>query len=332
MTLATSAPPGTTPSRTTTPKADPIDRILDVGIYAALVGLVIVFSLTSPYFLTTSNFLNIGQAVAVSGILAAGITVALIAGQLDISFGAVVGLSAVVIARLTTEGWPMWVAILGALVAGLLVGVLNGVLIVTLNIVSIISTLAVGTAVTGLAYLLSSGQVVQVTGAEKLAWVNWRLAGLPIPVIILIVVYILGWILLAKTKVGSHIYAVGGNASAALRAGIPIRSIYFGVLILSSALAVLAGVLVAASTAAGDPSYGAADTFTVLGAVLLSGIGLAGGTGSVQRTLVGVLIIGVLANGLVLLNVQSYYAQLINGTVLVLAVVMDALRRKRKSR
>lgn len=333
MTATVVAQPGTPPaSPPPRPKADPVDRILDVGIYIALAALVVVFSLASPYFLTVSNLLNIGQAVAQTGILAAGVTIALIAGQLDISFGSVIAITAVLIAVLAGAGLPIAVAVPAAVVTGLLVGVLNGVLIVHLNISSIISTLAVGTAVTGAAYLVAGGQVIPLPDPTVFSWVNARILGLPVPMLIAIAVYIAGWVLLSKTKLGAHIYAVGGNSSAALRAGIPVKRIYFTVLLISSALAVLAGVIVLGRTGAGDPSYGAADMFTVLGAVLLSGIGLGGGTGSVQRTLIGVLIIGVLANGLVLLGVQSYYQQLLNGAVLVLAVVMEAIRRKRRSR
>lgn len=314
------------------PKADPVDRLLDIGIYIALAVLVIVFSIASPYFLTLNNLLNIGQAIAQTGILAAGVTIALIAGQLDISFGSVIGLTAVLVTTLTVAGWPVPLAVLVALGAGVLVGVVNSLLIVNLTIASIISTLAVGTAVTGLAYLISSGQVIPMPDPTAFAWVNARVFAIPVPVIIAVVVYVAAWIMLDKTRLGAHIYAVGGNSSAALRAGIPVKRIYYTVLIISAVLAVLAGVIVLGRTGTGDPSYGASDMFTVLGAVLLSGIGLAGGTGSVQRTLVGVLIIGVLANGLVLLGVQSYYQQLINGAVLVLAVVMEAIRRKRHAR
>lgn len=314
------------------PRTDPVDRVLDIGIYLALIALIVYFSIASPYFLTANNLLNIGQAVSLNAILAAGVTIALIAGQLDISFGSVVGVTAVTIAVVSASGMPIPVAILAAAVVGIAVGVLNGVLIVFLNIASIITTLAVSTAVTGAAYLIASGQVVPVSDPSAFSWVNARVLGIPVPMIIAIVVYVAGWVLLSKTTLGAHIYAVGGNSSAALRAGIPTRRIYFTVLILSALLAVLVGVLVVGRTGAGDPSYGAADMFTVLGAVLLSGIGLGGGTGSVQRTLVGVLIIGVLANGLVLLGVQSYLQQLINGGVLVLAVVTEAIRQKRRGR
>lgn len=314
------------------PKTDPVDRLLDVGIYVALLVLLVTFSLASPYFLTLDNLLNIGQAVSTTAILAGGVTVALIAGQLDISFGAVLGLSAMVLATLAAAGAPIVLAIVAGIIAGALVGALNAVLIVHLNIVSIITTLAVSTAVAGAAFLVSGGQVVPMPDPAALAWVRERIFGVPATMIIAAVVYLLGWVLLSWTKLGAHIYAVGGSSSAALRAGVPVRRIYYFVMVLSAVLAAMAGILVVGRTGAGDPSYGAADVFTVLSAVLLSGIGLGGGIGSVQRTLIGVLIIGVLANGLVLLGVQSYFQQLINGGVLVLAVVAEAVRRKRRAR
>lgn len=309
-----------------------INFLLDYGIYFALVGLVIYFAFASPFFLTLDNLLNIGQAVSRIGILAAGVTVALIARQLDLSVGAVVGLTSVAAALLLNAGFPLWlVALISLLVAGL-IGVINGILVVNFGIHSIIATIATTTVATGFGYILSQGRTIGLGSAGELAIVNARPLGIPLPVIGLLVLYVLTWVLLSKTRFGWHVYASGGNPSAALRAGIRVSNVNRSVLILSSVLAGVAGLLVLGRTTAGDAGYGSADVFLVLTAVLLGGIGLAGGSGRIQRTLAGVLVIGVLNNGLVLLGVQSYYQQLVQGAVLVLAVLLDAIRQKRLSR
>ena len=308
------------------------DRALDLGIYGALIGLCVYFSIASPYFLTSGNWLNIGQAESEIGILAAGLTLCLVAGLLDLSIGAVIALVAVTTAELSAHGWPMEFAMLAAFGAAMCVGVLNGVLVVNFGINSIIATLASGTMITGLAYVICSGQVVVFPHPAELNFIQYRPLGIPLPVVILVALYVVGWVVLQKTRFGWHIYATGGNASASLRAGIPTARMYRATLLITSATAGIAGLVVTSRTAAGDPSYGATDVFEVLTAVLLGGIGLSGGTGKIQRTLVGVLIIGVLSNGLILLNVQSYFQQIVTGGVFVLAVVLNAIRVKGMSR
>jgi ribose transport system permease protein len=309
-----------------------VDFILDYGIYIALVLLVIFFAIASPYFFTPNNLLNIGQAVARIGILAAGVTIALIARQLDLSVGAVVGLTSVVVALLMNQGIPFWLVVVLALLTAATVGVLNGILVVDFGINSIITTLASTTVATGLAYVLASGQTIGIDDDGALSFVNARPLGVPLPVIGMILLYVATWVFLTRTKFGWHIYATGGNPSAALRAGIRVSIINRTVLIISAVLAGVAGIVVAGRTTVGDPGYGSNDVFLVLTAVLLGGIGLAGGAGHIQRTFAGVLVIGVLANGLVLLDVQSYYQKIVQGAVLVLAVLLDAIRQKRRSR
>jgi len=308
------------------------DRALEFGIYGALVAICIYFSIASPYFLTVSNWLNIGQAEAEIGILAAGLTVCMIAGQLDLSIGAVIALVAVTTAQLSAHGWPMAACMTVAFLAAVGVGVLNSVLVVNLGINSLIATLATGIMVTGVAYVICSGQVLVFPHPSQLSFIDHRPLGIPIPVWVLAVLYLLGWVVLQHTKYGWHIYATGGNSSATLRAGVNTPWIYRSTLIITAACAGIAGLVTTASNAAGDPTFGATDVYTVLTAVLLGGIGLTGGAGKIQRTLIGVLIIGVLLNGQILLQIQAYYQQIITGGVFVVAVVLDAVRMRRLSR
>jgi ribose transport system permease protein len=310
-----------------------LDRLLEGGLYLALIGLVIGFSIASPYFLTNRNIVNIALAVSITGLLAAGFTVALIAGQLDLTVGSVIGLSSTITATLVTgHGWATLPAVAVAMAAGLLVGAINGVLVVNFNINSIIATLAFGITVQGVALILSSGETVPITNTTLQNAVNDRPLGIPIPVWILLGVYLAVYLLLVHTRAGWHVYATGGNASAALRAGIPVRRLYRCVFLLTALLASAGGVITAGRAGSGAPTYGNGVEFDVLAAVLLGGIGLSGGSGRIERTLAGVLLVGVLTNGLILLDVDSYYQNVARGGVFLLAVVLGAIAAKRRER
>lgn len=310
-----------------------VDRILDLGIYVALIALFIFFSLTSPFFLTGRNLLNIGSAVAVIGVLAAGMTIALIAGQLDLTVGANVALTSVVIAGSIQDfGVPVPVAVLIGLAVGAAIGLLNSVLIVAVGINSIIATLAFGIVLRGLALILTAGQVIPLTKSTLQDSINAQPFVLPVSVWILVVVYLLAWVVMSSTRAGWHVYGVGGNASASSRAGIKVNRVYIGVFVTTGVLAALGGVITAGTSGGGGPNYANGAEFDVLTAVLLGGIGLNGGGGKIQRTLAGVFLIGILNNGLTLLSVDTYYQQLARGAVFVLAVVLSALSDRRHAR
>lgn len=309
-----------------------VDRVLDLGIYVALVGLIIYFWQASPYFLSQRNLLNIGSAVAVTGVLAAGMTIALIAGQLDLTVGANVALTSVIVSILIEDGVATPLAVAAGIGVGLMIGLANSALIVGVAINSIIATLAMGIVIRGLALISTNGQNKPLTHLALTNFVNDRPLGIPTTVWILLVVFLIGTIVMTFTRAGWHVYGVGGNPSAALRAGIRTRRLYTGVFLTTGALAALGGVMTAGTSSSGGPNYAVGAEFDVLTAVLLGGIGLGGGAGRLERTLAGVLVIGVLNNGLTLMSVESYYQQLARGVVFVLAVVMGAIAERRRTR
>ena len=308
------------------------DRFLDLGIYVALVVLFVYFSFASPYFLTQRNLVNVGAAVAVTGVLAAGMTIALVAGQLDLTVGANVAIVSVAVALAIGEGIPTPLAVLIGLLVGVVIGVLNTLLIVKVHINSIIATLAFSIVIRGVALILTDGQVKPLIDPSLQNFVSYQIFGVPVSVFILVLVFILGWIVLTFTRAGWHIYSTGGNASASLRSGIKINRVYFGVFISTGVLAAVGGVITAGNAGSGGPGYANGAEFDVLTAVLLGGIGLSGGSGRIQRTLAGVLVIGILNNGLTLLSVDTYYQQLARGIVFVLAVVLAAISEQRRAR
>jgi ribose transport system permease protein len=309
------------------------DRLLDLGIYVALIALVLYFSEASPYFLTQRNLLNVGAAVAVTGVLAAGMTIALIAGQLDLTVGANIALTSVVVAIAIEDfGWSTPLAVLLGLAVGVAIGLLNTVLVVKVGINSIIATLAMGIVLRGLALIVTGGQTKPLTDLALPDFLQTRPLGVPTSVWILVAVFVVSWVVLTFTRVGWHIYGVGGNPSAALRAGIRTKWLYAGVFVTTGVLAAVGGIITTGTSSSGGPNYANGAEFDVLTAVLLGGIGLSGGSGRVQRTLAGVLVIGVLNNGLTLLSVSSYYQQLARGVVFVLAVVLGAVGERRRAR
>jgi len=308
------------------------DRVLDSGIYVALVALFIYFAIASPYFLTQRNLVYVGAAVAVTGVLAAGMTIALIAGQLDLTVGANVAIVSVVVALLIGDNVSAPLAVLAGLAVGAVIGLCNTFLVVRLGINSIIATLAFSIAIRGLAEILTNGQVKPLLKPGLQDFITYSLLKAPLSVYILIVIYLVSWIVLAFTRSGWHIYGVGGNASAALRSGIRVKQVYTAVFVTTGILAAVGGVITAGNAGSGGPAYASGAEFDVLTAVLLGGIGLGGGSGRIQRTLAGVLVIGILNNGLTLLSVDTYYQQLARGAVFVLAVILGAISERRRAR
>jgi ribose transport system permease protein len=318
-------------SRTTRTKV--VNGLLDYGVLLVVIALFIYFSIASPYFLSVQNLLNIGYAASITGILAVGITIALIAGQLDLSIGAMVGLTTVIIATgEANHGLSYGVAIALAAGAALIVGLINGFLVVNVGINSIIVTIAVSTVVFAAGEVVSVGQTIPLGDISLTQVVNARVVGVPVTIILMALAYVAAYVFLIQTRLGWHIYAAGGNPSAAQRAGIRVGSLYRFAFLLTAGLSVIGGVVIAGRAASGGAGYGATLGIDVLTAVLLGGIGLGGGSGRIERTLVGVLLIGVLGNGLVLTNVTSYYQDAATGVIFVAAVVMAAVRAKRMSR
>jgi ribose/xylose/arabinose/galactoside ABC-type transport system permease subunit len=310
-----------------------VDRMLDASIVLSLVALVVVFSLLSSEFLTVDNLLNILDSSAIVGIVAVGVTIALIGGHFDLSIGSIVGLSSSVLAlTLTDWGVPALPAIGLAILAALAIGVVNGILIVEFGINSIIATLGMLAAVRGLAFVVASGKPIPVENAFLTSLGSSQPLGIPVSVYIMGVTYLGAWVLLTQTRLGLHIYAVGGDPVAAERAGIRHNRVTRLLFLATALCAAVGAVLMTARNFSGQAVFGRDLEFDVLTAVLLGGIGLRGGEGSVLRTLVGVAIVGVITNGLVLTEVPPYWTDVARGGVLILAVVLEAIRERRGRR
>jgi ribose/xylose/arabinose/galactoside ABC-type transport system permease subunit len=302
------------------------------GIYFAFVLLTGYLAVTSPYFRTFSNFENILQQISVNGILAIGMTLVIITGGIDLSVGSVLALSAVVAASCVSsthhEPHLLIVGLMAGVFVGAACGALNGVLIAKRRLAPFIVTLGMMTVARGLALVYTSGrpEINLSDSYDKIG--SGSFGPLPFPALIFFAAVLLGIFILHFTRFGRYVYAVGGNELAAKVSGVNTDWVLIGVYALAGGLAGMAGIVDSSRVMSGAPASGAGYELDAIAAVVIGGTSLSGGIGSIAGTIVGVFIIGVMNNGLDLLNVSSYWQSVVKGLIIVLAVLLD---RKNKT-
>ena len=303
------------------------------GATGPLIGLVLLcafLSVASDAFFTTRNFLNILDQITVLGIMAVGMTFVILIGGIDLAVGSVLALAMMVMGYLSNEmGLALPLAMVVALVVAAGTGAISGVLITSFGVPAFIATLAMMSIARGLANMITDGQ--QIVGFP--VWFNLlaiiRYGGyVTVTVGLMLAVFLCGWLFLRYTAAGRSLYAVGGNAEVARLAGINVRLATIGVYVVSGALAGLAGIVLAARLDSVQPSSGFTYELDTIAAVVIGGTSLSGGTGGIAGTAIGVLIIGVLRNGLNLLGVSPFTQQVVIGVVIALAVAAEVLKRK----
>jgi ribose transport system permease protein len=296
-----------------------------VSIFIALAIMVVVFSLTSPFFLMKRNLLNLLMNTSILGVLTAGLFVSMVIGEIDLSQYAILALSTAVTVVLIKGGMTIGLAIAIGVAIALACGAINGSLVAFFRINPLITTLGSMLIYRGIAYMLTEMRAIGVSGAFFDA-LSGKILGIPVSIFILVGVFVLAHVLLTYTAHGKKVYAVGGNAEASFISGISVRMVRFWGMIVSAAAASIAGLIFLAQLGAAMPRAGEAGMLDVLTAVVIGGTGLAGGKGKVLGVLIGVLVIAVLQNGMALLNVQSYYQSAVKGGVILLAVFVDSIR------
>lgn len=299
-----------------------------LGVAGALVALVVLFAVVAPNFATPDNLLDVARQIAVTAILGAGLTFVIITAGIDLSVGSAVGVTAFVAVSLAMNGVPAPLAIAGALLAGVVIGSVNGVLVARFGLASFIVTLAALTYLRGIVYVGTDGTTMFSTTLNYATLGHGSLLGIPIPVLIMVAVFAVGWYVLNRTVFGRWVTAVGGNAEAARLAGIPVKRVLTSVYIVSGLCAGIGGIIASARLQSAVPDLGTGYELSAIAAVVLGGTSLMGGRGSLIGTLVGAAIIGVLINGMTLLDVSSFYQQIIQGVVIILAVALDRLRTR----
>jgi ribose transport system permease protein/L-arabinose transport system permease protein len=303
----------------------------NISLLIALVVLLAIFGALRPdVFFTPRNLINIGLAVTILGILAMAQTVVIVSGGLDISVGSIVGLSTMVLAVAAQETGSIPIGIAAGLLAGLLAGAVNGLIIVYGPVNAVIATLGTMSAFRGLAYLMNNGNSIPITGDSLRTLGIGTLFGLPFAIWLLIAAMAAFIVFTRETVVGRNIYALGGNPTVARLAGLNVRGYQIGVYILSGAAAGLAGMLLAARTGSGQPISGSDGLeLQAITAAVLGGCALTGGKGTIVGGLLGVLILGVLNNGMILTSVPTFYQLLAKGALLILAVIVQERQRAR---
>jgi len=292
------------------------------GLLVSFALLCLGLALLSDRFLTTSNITNLLRQSTINGIMAVGMAFVILTAGIDLSVGSVLALTGVVVADLVQRGWPVPLSIVAALSLGALMGVISGMIVTRAGVPPFIATLGMMTVGRGVALTYTGGG--PVTGLPN----SFRFVGtgflgpVPMPIIIAGFVFLLGHIVLTRTKAGEYIYAIGNNVVAAHLSGIPVRRYITLVYAISGFLSALASVILVARLDSGQPSAGYNFEFDAIAAVVVGGTSLSGGAGSLGSTLLGVLFIEVLKNGLNILNVSSFYQQAVKGVVIAGALLL----------
>lgn len=303
-------------------------RLSNLAIIIAILVECAVFASISERFLTVENMLNVGMSIAVIGILAVGMTFVILTGGIDLGIGSVIALGGVISAMATLATGSSVLGFAAAVAIGLACGSFNGVFVAYFKVPPFVVTLAVLTAARGLAYIASGGRSIGNL-PDSFAWLGkTSVLGLPFPILLMAVSFVIGWFILANTRFGRYVYAVGGNQEASFLAGINVKTMLFWVYVLNGLLAGIAAVVLASRLGAGVPNSGEQYELDVIAAVVVGGTSLAGGRGSVVFTLFGAIFIGILNNGLNLAGIDSYLQKIVLGVVILLAVLADKFIKK----
>lgn len=319
------------------------------AIVFIFMAMIVALTFLSPAFLQPRNLLNVVRQISVMGLIAIGVTMVIITTGIDLSSGSILALAAVVAASLAQQpDWsgakypglqlPLIVPIVAALAIGALCGSINGWLIARFKIPPFIATLGMMTVARGFALIYSDRPVSGLTDAYNfigqgeflkiLPILNQPPLGIPLPIIILLVVAIGAHIMLNNTRFGRHIYAIGGNEQAARISGLNVGRIKIGVYMIAGLLSGLAGVVLSSRIGSGQPGLAVGYELDAIAAAVIGGTSLSGGIGTIWGTIVGALIIGVLNNGLDLLNVSAYWQTIVKGSIIVVAVIIDERKNR----
>lgn len=306
-------------------------HINEIGLLVVIAILYLVFSLNAPGFISLNNQMNVLRDAATIGIAARAMTLIIISGEIDVSVGPMVAFVSVCGILLQFEV-PLAIACLLVLLLGALMGTLAGVLRGVFNVPSFVATLGLWSALRGMGLFMTNALPVPIDENEVLDWLGGQFLGVPVSALIMIVLFALFVFISRKTAFGRSVFAVGGNATAAQLCGINVRRVRILIFTLSGLLAAVTGILLAARLGSGNAGAANGLEFDVIAAVVVGGTALSGGRGSLFGTLLGVLVITLIGNGLVLLGINSFFQQVVRGVIIVVAVLANILLTQRSSK
>ncbi len=309
----------------------PVEAIRRLSVLGILLLICVVFAFGSSDFLTVSNLLNVALQTSIIAIVAIGMTFVILTAGIDLSVGSLMAICGALAAGIAVrQGMDTYLSISIALGAGLFLGAINGLMVVKGGIPPFVATLSMLAIARGLTLVYTDGRPIAGLDERFIYWGTGQVLGIPLPVIIMIVIAVVAHIISRYTPFGLHVYSTGGNEETTRLAGISPDRIKLAVYMISGFLAALGGILLAARLWSAQPNAAVGWELDAIAAPVIGGTSLFGGVGSIGGTVIGAFIIGVLSNGLNLMGVPSYYQQVIKGLVLILAVAVDLINKRRR--
>ena len=307
------------------------DILKRFGLLLVLVLMIIVMSFVSSVFLTTNNIINVLRQVSINGILAVGMTFVILTGGIDLSVGSLVAVTSVIAGKMLIDGCSVFLTLVVSIGASVVFGLFSGVLIAYAGLPPFIATLAAQTIGRGFALVYSDGRPFTIADETYKSIGKGSWIGIPVPIWIMIVVVLIAGIILRYTTFGRHIYAFGGNRNASKLSGLNIRATEMSAYVISAFCAGLAGTILSARISSGQPTAGSGYELDAIAAVAIGGTSMSGGIGHLSGTIIGFIIIGVLSNSLTLLNVSSFYQDIVKGFIIIFAVLMDMQTKRSRN-
>ncbi|WP_210237698.1 ABC transporter permease [Mesorhizobium sp. M00.F.Ca.ET.216.01.1.1] len=304
-------------------------HVREVNVLVAMLIVGALISLYTPYFLTTNNLMGVFRAFSLTAIMSIGMVMVIVTGGIDLSVGSAMGLASLVTALCFDAGYSTGVSIGAGVAVGMVFGLTNGLLITAIGLPPFIATLGTLSIGRGMMYMVTHGVPVTPETPPAFSLLGQGYLGpVPVPVVIMLVLMVLFALIMKRTRFGRHVYATGGNEQAARLSGVKTNRVKLAVYMLSSTIASLAGIIGFSRYLTAEPASGFGSELDVIAAAAIGGASLAGGVGSVTGAVIGAALVGVIANGVVLLNINTYAQQAITGGVILIAVSLDVLRNK----
>lgn len=306
--------------------------VSQVAAAGALIVVFVALSIVAPSFLTADNLFNLGSQTSVNAVMAVGVTLVIITGGIDLSVGSVAALSGVLgVMLMAYGGFPPLIAILGGIAVGAAAGLVNGLLVSVVGLPPFIATLGMLSVGRGLV-LIATGAVAVFGAPDSFRLLGQGVIGvLPIPILLIVLVALAGWLVLTRTRLGRYAYVMGSNMEAARLSGVPVKKHITAVYALSGALAGLGGMIASSRINSGQPNFGDGLELDVIAAVVIGGASLFGGRGTVLGSLIGAFLVAVIRNGAVQLNIGTFYQNVLIGVIIWVAVWWDRYQRRKLS-
>ncbi|MDG4892461.1 ABC transporter permease [Mesorhizobium sp. WSM4976] len=304
-------------------------HVREVNVLVAMLIVGALISLWTPYFLTTNNLMGVFRAFSLTAIMSIGMVMVIVTGGIDLSVGSAMGLASLITALCFDAGYSTGTSIGAGVAVGIAFGLTNGLLITAIGLPPFIATLGTLSIGRGMMYMVTHGVPVTPETPDAFSLLGQGYVGpVPVPVVIMLILMVLFALIMKRTRFGRHVYATGGNEQAARLSGVKTNRVKLAVYMLSSTIASLAGIIGFSRYLTAEPASGFGSELDVIAAAAIGGASLAGGVGSVTGAVIGAALVGVIANGVVLLNINTYAQQAITGGVILIAVSLDVLRNK----